>query len=230
MRLLTPFTQGQTYRSLLFLVMARAGRRGRARRSLIAGWTTIARARDHAARRPVLVGFRGATGLLARADAALARSLLGVDVEPPIDSGGRWFWGRGKAVLVDRVFWRQQAYLAIRMVAGFAVAVGMVVADRRRAAGDRLSALVPLSRRCRLRLVARRQLESLAALRPAGIVALLVARAPDRAARTALRLARRRAARRARADGRRGRAGLARGAPPGARVRRRRLGRRSPRS
>ena len=69
---------------------------------------------------PLLVGFRGATGLLARGDAVLRAGLLGVDVEPPIASGGRWFWGKGKAVLVDASFWKQQAYLAIRMVGGFA--------------------------------------------------------------------------------------------------------------
>jgi len=125
MRLLAPFARSQTYRSLLFLVMA-VPVAALVLGLFIAGWTTIAVLAITPLVIPLLVGFRGATGLLARGDAVLAKSLLGVDVEPPISSGGRWFWGKGKAVLVDASFWRQQVYLAIRMVGGFAVAVGIV--------------------------------------------------------------------------------------------------------
>ena len=125
MRLLTPFARSQTYRSLLFLVMA-VPMAAVALGLFIAGWVTTAVLAITPLVIPLLVGLRGATGLLARGDAVLAKSLLGVDVEPPISSGGRWFWGKGKAVLVDPSFWKQQAYLAIRMVGGFAVAVGIV--------------------------------------------------------------------------------------------------------
>jgi hypothetical protein len=90
---------------------------------VIAGWTTIAVLAITPLVVPVLVGYRGAVGQLARADAKLARSLLDVTVEPPTSSGGQWFWGRAGAVLVDQSFWRQQTYLVLRMVVGFALAV-----------------------------------------------------------------------------------------------------------
>jgi signal transduction histidine kinase len=125
MRLLTPFAQGKTYRSLLFLVMALPVAAA-VLALLIAGWTTTLVLAITPLVVPVLVGFRGGIGLLAHADAAMARSLLGVEARPAISSGGRWFWGRGKAVLVDRAFWKQQAYLTIRMIGGFAVAVAVL--------------------------------------------------------------------------------------------------------
>src|SRR5262245_42734976 len=125
MRLLSPFVQGKTYRSLLFLVAA-VPVAAAVLALLIAGWTTTLVLVITPLVVPVLVVFRGGIGLLARADAALAANLLGVETHPPISSGGRWFWGRGKEVVVDASFWRQQAYLVVRMVAGFAVAVGVV--------------------------------------------------------------------------------------------------------
>jgi signal transduction histidine kinase len=124
MRLLTPFVRGDTYRSLLFLLAA-VPVAAVVLALLIAGWTTTLVLAITPLVIPLLVGFRGATGLLARVDAALARGLLGVETRPPIASGGRWFWGRGKAVLADGWFWRQQVYLSLRMTLGFAVAVGM---------------------------------------------------------------------------------------------------------
>ena len=87
--------------------LARVPPRGRARRrascsrSLIVGWTATVVLAITPLVIFVLVGFRGATGLVARVDAALARGLIGVDVRPPISSGGSWFWGRGRAVLAD---------------------------------------------------------------------------------------------------------------------------------
>ena len=139
---------------------------------------------------PLLVGFRGATGLLARVDAVLARSLLGVDVEPPISSGGRWFWGKGKAVLVDASFWRQQVYLAIRMVGGFAVAVGIVALI-----GGALQAIAyPITYRWSTADIGSWHADTLgrALLFLAGRHRRAVRRrAPDRAARAALAAARR---------------------------------------
>jgi signal transduction histidine kinase len=124
MRILAPFVRGDTYRSLAFLLAA-VPVAAAVLALLIAGWTTTVVLAITPLVVFVLVGFRGATGLLARVDAALARSLLGDDVRPPISSGGQWFWGRGKAVLADGGFWRQQVYLAVRMTLGFAVAVGI---------------------------------------------------------------------------------------------------------
>jgi signal transduction histidine kinase len=62
---------------------------------------------------PILVGLRLAVGLLARAEGALARELLGVRVDPPISSGGGGFWDRGLQVLRDQTFWKQQAHLLV---------------------------------------------------------------------------------------------------------------------
>src|SRR3954462_13643333 len=93
---------------------------------LIAGWTATAVLSVTPLVVPVLIGFRRAIGLLAAADAALARSLLGVDARPRLTSGGNGYWRRGLAVPTDSAFWRQQLYLVLRMTVGFALAVGEV--------------------------------------------------------------------------------------------------------
>jgi signal transduction histidine kinase len=117
-----PLVQAQTYQALLFaaagipLAAVVLG-------VLIAGWTSIAVLAITPLVVPVLLGYRAVVGLLARADAGLARSLLGTDVGPPMSSAGRGFWGRAKAVFLDPGFWRQQAYLLVRMTLGFALGV-----------------------------------------------------------------------------------------------------------
>ena len=117
-----PLFQATTYRALLFsavgipLAAVVLG-------VLIAGWTSIVVLAITPLVVPLLIGYRGVVGLLARADASLARSLLGADAGPPVFSAGRGFWGRAKAVFFDPAFWRQQAYLLLRMTVGFAVAV-----------------------------------------------------------------------------------------------------------
>jgi len=123
MGIIRPLIQRQTYRDLAFLaagIPAAALTFG----LFVAGWATIAVLAITPLVVPVLLGFRGAAGLLARADARMARSLLGVDVDPPIQSPGRGFWGRAVGVLGDGNFWRQQAYLLVRMTLGFALGVG----------------------------------------------------------------------------------------------------------
>jgi signal transduction histidine kinase len=90
---------------------------------MIAGWTATAVLSVTPLVVPVLMGFRRATGLLAAADAAFARSLLGVEARPNTASGGTGYWRRGWAVLADSGFWRQQVYLVLRMTLGFALAV-----------------------------------------------------------------------------------------------------------
>ena len=117
-----PLFQARTYRDLLF-VGAAIPVAAVVLAVVLAGWIALAVLAITPLVVPVLVGYRSAIGLLARADAGLSRSLLGVTAEPTISSGGQWFWGRAKAVLVDDSFWRQQAYLVVRMSVGFALAV-----------------------------------------------------------------------------------------------------------
>src|SRR5580765_3960050 len=117
-----PLFQAQTYRELLFLA-AGIPVAAAALAAIVAGWTTIAVLAITPLVVPVLLGYRGVVGLLARGDAALARALLGAEVGPPVFSSGRGFWGRAKAVFLDPNFWRQQGYLLLRMTLGFAIAV-----------------------------------------------------------------------------------------------------------
>src|SRR5262249_44135647 len=73
---------------------------------------------------PALMGLRAAVGGVARLDAEIANGLLGTSVRPPLRSPGpRGFWRSGLNVLDDGAFWRQQAYLLIRMTLGLGVAV-----------------------------------------------------------------------------------------------------------
>ena len=118
-----PLYQAQTYRNLLFLaagIPIAAVVLG----LVIAGWTSIAVLAITPLVVPLLLGYRALVGLLARGDAKLARSLLGVRPDPPAWSEGTGFWGRAKAVVLDPTFWRQQGYLLLRMTLGFAFAVG----------------------------------------------------------------------------------------------------------
>ncbi|HZQ80912.1 MAG TPA: sensor histidine kinase [Gaiellaceae bacterium] len=76
---------------------------------------------------PVLIGLRAGVGALARVEEELARRLLGVEGPPtPRSSGGSGYWGRGKAVVTDSAFWRQQLFLLLRGFAGWPLAVGVV--------------------------------------------------------------------------------------------------------
>ena len=122
MSIVRPLFQAETYRNLLFLV-AGIPIAAVVLGLVIAGWTSIAVLAITPLVVPVLLGYRGAVGLVARGDASLARSLLGTTAGPPVSSAGRGFWGRAKAVFLDPSFWRQQAYLLLRMTLGFALAV-----------------------------------------------------------------------------------------------------------
>src|SRR4029077_1179683 len=76
MSIVRPLFQAQTYRNLLFLaagIPIAAVVLG----LVIAGWTSIAVLAITPLVVPVLLGYRGAVGLVARGDASLARSLLG---------------------------------------------------------------------------------------------------------------------------------------------------------
>ncbi len=115
--------RAQTYRTLLYLATA-VPVAALVLGLLIAGGVGIPLLAITPLVVPALLTYRTVSGVLARADARLARALLGVDVRPRITSGGPGFWGRAKAVLVDPAFWKQQAFLAVRMTLGFAIAVG----------------------------------------------------------------------------------------------------------
>ncbi|HKP19095.1 MAG TPA: sensor domain-containing protein [Gaiellaceae bacterium] len=118
-----PWFQAQTYRDLLHLATA-VPIAAVVLALLTAGWTAIGVLLITPLVVPVLLAYRGAVGLLARTEAALAHSLLGVATDPPTSSCGRGFWGHAKAVVADPSFWRQQGYLVLRMTLGFGFAVG----------------------------------------------------------------------------------------------------------
>ena len=91
---------------------------------LIAGWVVVPVLAITPLVIPALVGFRYAVGGLARLNGGIANDLLGTSVNPPLRSPGpRGFWRSGLNVLSDGAFWRQQAYLLLRLTVGFAVAV-----------------------------------------------------------------------------------------------------------
>jgi signal transduction histidine kinase len=91
---------------------------------LIAGWVAVSVLAITPLAVPALVAFRAAVGGIARFDAELANRLLGTSLRPPVVSPGpRGFWRRGGNVLGDAAFWRQQAYLLLRLSLGFALAV-----------------------------------------------------------------------------------------------------------
>ena len=89
-KLATPFSplfQSDTYRALLFLA-ASVPIGAVALGLLIAGWVASGVLLITPFVVVVLIGFRGGVGLLAAADAALARLLLGAAARPRRSSGG----------------------------------------------------------------------------------------------------------------------------------------------
>jgi len=80
---------------------------------LLAGWTVTLLLAITPLVVPLLIGLRAAVGLLALAEAGLARQLLGARVRTRAFSGGRGFWARGLEVVRDPVFWRQQGHLLL---------------------------------------------------------------------------------------------------------------------
>jgi signal transduction histidine kinase len=125
-RLLAPFSSGQSYRTLLFLLTAvPLGAVGAT--VLLTGWTVALTLIITPLIVPVLVGFRPAVGSIAQADAALARTLLDITVRPRLNTPStRGFWGSAVEIVRDRAFWKQQAYLFLRFTLGGALAIGVV--------------------------------------------------------------------------------------------------------
>jgi signal transduction histidine kinase len=76
---------------------------------------------------PALIGFAIAVRAGAAVEAALARTLLGAEVQLPPRRAARGYWARAWAVLRDPFFWKAQAYLVARLTLGFALAVAVLV-------------------------------------------------------------------------------------------------------
>jgi signal transduction histidine kinase len=91
---------------------------------LLAGWIALPLLAVTPLVVPALVAFRYAVGGLGRGEAELAEVLLDTEVgRPRLTSGGSGYWGRGKAVLADAAFWREQAYLLLRIVVAWPAGV-----------------------------------------------------------------------------------------------------------
>ena len=94
---------------------------------LLAGWLAVGLLALTPLSVPALVAFRSGVGALAALEARLARLLLGRDPGPQkLTSGGAGYWGRGKAVLADRSFWRQHGTVLARTLVGWPLAVAAV--------------------------------------------------------------------------------------------------------
>jgi signal transduction histidine kinase len=113
----------RTLKTLLFLLAAvPLGAIGLA--ALIAGWVLVAVLAITPLAVPALVAFRVVVGGVARLDAELANALLGTSAQPKVTSPGpAGFWRSGLNVLSDVAFWRQQAYLLVRISLGFGIAI-----------------------------------------------------------------------------------------------------------
>jgi signal transduction histidine kinase len=111
-RLLKPFVSPEPYRALLYYV-ATLGLGIAAFTLLLAGWTTTLVLAITPLVVPLLIGLRAGVGLLAQAEASLARDLLGIDTRPAATTAGNGFWSRGFNVLKDPAFWKQQAHLLL---------------------------------------------------------------------------------------------------------------------
>jgi signal transduction histidine kinase len=111
-RLLRPFVDPATYRALAFYLATLAlGIVGFV--LLCAGWPVTICLAITPLVVPLLIGLRAGVGLLAQAEAGLARGLLRTDARPDRSTPGTGFWGRGFEVLKDGAFWRQQVHLLL---------------------------------------------------------------------------------------------------------------------
>jgi signal transduction histidine kinase len=94
---------------------------------LLVGWLTVGLLAITPLAVPAAILFRAAVGALARLESALARSLIGARADGGrYTSGGSGYWRRGLAVAIDRAFWREQAYLLVRLFVGWPLAVALI--------------------------------------------------------------------------------------------------------
>jgi signal transduction histidine kinase len=110
--LFQPVLDPATYRALLFYA-AELGLGVVGFTLIVAAWPIILVFSITPLVVPLLIGLRVAVGGLAYAEAAAARSLLGVRTRPPVTTSASGFWQRGLAVLRDPAFWRQQVHLLL---------------------------------------------------------------------------------------------------------------------
>ena len=93
---------------------------------LLAGWLAVGLLAVTPLSIPALVAFRWGVGALAGVEARLGR-LVAFDAGPQKrTSGGNGYWGRGKAILGDRSFWRQHGTVVARTLLGWPLAVGAI--------------------------------------------------------------------------------------------------------
>ncbi len=126
--LLRPIREGRTYRELLYLLSGAVSSAAWFA-LLLAGWLAVGILAITPLIVPVFAAFRILTRWAARLEAELARRLLAAPVR--VGRGERLegtFWGILRNSAADPWFWRQQAYLAARVVGGFALAVAAVSA------------------------------------------------------------------------------------------------------
>ena len=123
---LAPLREAATYRSLAFLVSGLL--LGPFELTvLVTGWSLGLALLITPLIVFIVIAMRGVVGALAQFESALARELLGADVHGGrLSSGGHGIWNRTKAVLADGEFWRELAYLALRVVAGWPLAIATV--------------------------------------------------------------------------------------------------------
>jgi signal transduction histidine kinase len=110
-------------RTLLYLITAvPMGAVGAA--VLIAGWVACIVLAPTPLVVPALAAFRIVVSALARAEAWLARTLLGAAVQPARRERYRGgYWRRATDVLSDEAFWRAQSFLLLRYLLGGALAI-----------------------------------------------------------------------------------------------------------
>ena len=121
-RLLTPLARAETYRGLLFGVSALP--LGVVTLTvLLTGWGITVGLAITPLVVPLLLGLRFAVRQLAQAEAYLVRELLRFDVSLPSQRGTGGFWQRLGHALADAAFWKQQAYLLLRVVLGWPLAI-----------------------------------------------------------------------------------------------------------
>jgi signal transduction histidine kinase len=75
----------------------------------------------------VLIALRLLVGVFARVEGFLARNLLGTETRPVLGRSGGGFWRRALNILVGADFWKQQAYMFLRFVLGFPMALALLV-------------------------------------------------------------------------------------------------------
>jgi DNA-binding CsgD family transcriptional regulator len=120
--LLTPFGRAETYRRLLFGVSALP--LGIVALVLLCtGWGLTLCLAITPLVVPLFVGLRFVVRQFAQVEAFLVRDLLGADVRLPSQAGSGGFWRRLQHALTDAAFWKQQAYLLLRIVAGWPLAI-----------------------------------------------------------------------------------------------------------